>query len=431
MDQQLLPKTKDMELAIGLSNSARRNRWLRRLVWTAIIVGLAAAGYYIYQARQQQAQAVTYDTVPVERRNLTVSVTATGTIQPLMEVEVGSELSGVAREVLVEENDIVKQGDVLARLDTTRLTAQKAKAEAQVEGARARILTAQASLNQANLANTRQSRLRARSLSTEQEAEQTEAEMQRAQASLSATRADLLAAQADLELVAADLAKSTIVSPINGIVLKRTLEPGQTVAASLQAPILFTLAQDISRIQLEAAVDEADVGTVKVGQPASFSVDAYRGQNFPARIERMSFSPETVDGIVTYKTILSADNASLALRPGMTAVAKITVAQHDDVLAVPNEALRYTPPRVQQSLGFSITQIFMPRFPRNERSRGSAPEDGSRNLYILENNAPKLVPVKVGATDGKFTIVSNGDLKTGDQLITASRQGTVAQGQRP
>jgi HlyD family secretion protein len=433
MNQLNLPTQSEIESAIGLGPGSKARRWRKRVVWAGLAAALAIGAWYFYSARQQRSQAVTYDTVSVEKRDVTVTVSATGTIQPITQVDVGSELSGVAREVLVAENAQVKAGEVLARLDTTRLLAQREKARAQLAAAQARILTAEASLKQSTLAMLRTQRLRANALSTEQEAEQADAEMKRGEAALEVAKAEVLAAQADLALVEADIAKSDIISPINGIILKRSLETGQTVAASLQAPVLFTIAQDISRIQLEANVDEADIGVVRIGQSAAFTVDAYRDRLFPAKIESMFYAPETVDGVVTYKTILSADNADLSLRPGMTATARVTVAEHKDVIAIPNEALRYTPPRAQAQQGFSITQIFMPRFPRAERSRRTDAADGKRAVYILKNGTHEEVRVKTGATDGKFTIIEDGGLSEGDALITASRQGAAqgaGQGQR-
>jgi HlyD family secretion protein len=423
MNQHLLPDKTEIETAIGLGRNANHRRWVRRAAWALAVLAVVGGSYYYFEQRRQKSNTVTYDTQPAATRDLTVTISATGTIQPVTQVDVGSELSGVAREVLVDENSVVKAGDVLARLDKTRLVAQLGKATAQLQAARARVITAEASRSQAALALTRQSRLRARGLSTEQDAEQTDAELKRATASLTAADADVAAAQADLALVQTDVLKADIVSPINGIVLKRTVEPGQTVAASLQAPVLFTIAQDITRIQVEVNVDEADVGIVKVGQTAAFNVDAYRDRSFPAKIERMSFSPETVDGVVTYKTTLSADNADMSLRPGMTATAKITTAEFKNVMVVPNETLRFAPPRVAPSQGFSITQIFMPRFPRNDRGKRQIEADGKRSIYILENGAPREVRVKAAATDGKFTMIDTSEVKTGDALITASRQG--------
>ncbi len=424
MNKYQLPDEAEIQAAIGLNAKSKNRRLLRRLIWSALLLAVLAGLYALYAARQQQQSTVTYETTPVTARDLTIAISATGTIQPLTKVDVGSELSGVARTVMVDENSIVKAGDILAQLDKSRLLAQKSKAEAQVLAAQARLITAEASRSQAALNFTRESRLRARGLSTEQVLEQADAELKRSAASVSVANAEIAASNADLELVTTDLAKADIVSPIDGIVLKRTVEPGQTVAASLQAPVLFTIAQDIKRIQVEVNVDEADVGVVKIGQDAAFNVDAYRDRNFPAKIGSMSYSPETVDGVVTYKTTLSADNADMSLRPGMTATAKIIIADFSNVLAVPNEALRYTPPRVAPSQGFSITQIFMPRFPRNDRAKREVATDGKRSIYIMESGKPKEVRIKIGASDGKYTIVEQGDIKANDEIITASRNGT-------
>jgi HlyD family secretion protein len=425
MNQQAPLRTIDIEHAIGITGRQSARLWLKRLAWLLLAAAFVAAALYWYQQRQQTAAIITYEVSPAAREDVVVTVSSTGTIQPITQVDVGSELSGVVRDVLVDDNSIVKTGDVLARLDTTRLNAQRLKAQAQLQASEARLATANASLNQAQQAFSRQGTLRKRGLSTGQELETATAEFNRARATIDAANADIATAKADLSLVDADIAKADIISPINGMVLKRTVEPGQTVAASLQAPVLFTIAQDLTRIQLEAAVDEADIGIVKVGQTATFAVDAYRQRTFPAKIERMSFSPETLDGVVTYKTILSAGNEDLSLRPGMTATARIIVAEHKNVLAVPNEVFRYTPPVAQPSTGFSVTQMFMPRFPRTvPQRRVAADADGRRTIYVLVNNEPKEVKVKTGDSDGKKTIVIEGDLKDGESLITSSRTGS-------
>jgi HlyD family secretion protein len=425
MNQQAPLNPAEIEKAIGIGRKAGAFKYAKRLLWALGLLALLAAGTYWYMARQEAAATITYQTVPAAKDKLTITVSSTGTIQPITQVDVGSELSGVVRDVLVDDNSIVKTGDVLARLDTRRLEAQRLKAAAQLQAAEARLQTANASLNQSVQSLTRQQTLRLRGLSTTAEFETATAEQARATANRNAAEADIATARADLELVDADLTKTVIVSPIDGMVLKRTVEPGQTVAASLQAPILFTIAQDLTRIQLEANVDEADVGVVKVGQSASFTVDAYRDRDFPAKIERMTFAPETVDGVVTYKTILSAENNDLSLRPGMTATAKIVVAEFADALTVPNEALRYSPPAVQQSTGFSITQIFMPRFPRNNQQRRVIDADGLRSIYVLENDQPKEVKVKLGESDGKKTLILEGDVKDGDKLVVSQRTGNA------
>lgn len=420
MNVMTQPSRADIEEALDLTTARKGRKWLRRLVWLVLLAAIVGGGIYGYVQMTASNSAVVYDTVPVKTADLTVTVSATGTIQPITQVDVGSELSGVVRAVNVDDNAVVKAGDVLAVLDTERLRAQKQKVEAQIAAATARLSEAKATLTERQTLADRQQGLRKRGLSTQQDYDTALSAVTRGEAALNAADADVLAAKADLAILEADLRRAQIVSPIDGVVLKRAVEPGQTVAASLQAPILFTIAQDLTRVQLEAAVDEADMGAVKTGQKATFTVDAYRGRNFPAAIERLSYAPETVDGVVTYKAILSGPNEDLALRPGMTATARIVVEQYQGALTVPNEALRYEPPVVEQRRSFSISQIFMPRFPRDRGKRETAP-DGSRALYVLRAGKAEKVDVKVGASDGRNTVIRSGDLKEGDEIITAQR----------
>ncbi|MFT3672820.1 efflux RND transporter periplasmic adaptor subunit [Aestuariivirga sp.] len=420
------PSRADVETALDLTAARKGRKWARRLVWIAVLAVIAAGGLYAYERYSAAREAIVYDTKTAEVTNLTVTVSATGTIQPITQVDVSSELSGVIRTVNVDDNSIVKKGDTLATLDTERLDAQKAKSEAQLAGAEAKLQDARATLDQRQTAADRQKDLRKRGLSTEQDLQSASADLARATASVAAAEADLASAKADLAILEADLKRAVIAAPIDGVVLKRAAEPGQTVASSLQAPVLFTLAQDLTRVQLEAAVDEADMGAVKTGQKAGFSVDAYRGRNFPAQIERLSYAPETVDGVVTYKAILSAPNEDLALRPGMTATAKIITEDYANVLTVPNEALRYAPPRVETSRGFSITQIFMPRFPRSERGTRDASPDGMRDVYVLRHGVAEKISIKTGSSDGRRTVVLSGELKAGDKLITAQRTAAAS-----
>jgi HlyD family secretion protein len=422
MNQQNHPSVQEIETALGLSAGKRRGRLQTRVILALVLAALAFGGYWLYARNQSNAATVTYETVPAAKADVIVTVSAAGTIQPITQVEIGSEASGVVRQVLVEENGLVKTGDVLAILDTTRLEAQRARTAAQLQAAEARLVDANATATERQLTENRQKSLRAKGLSTAQDMDTAAASSLRGDAGLTAAQADVTAAKADLNIIDADISKTRVLSPIDGVILKRSVEPGQTVAASLQAPVLFKIAQDLKRIQLEAAVDEADIGQVKVGQTATFTVDAYRGQNFPARIERLSFAPETVDGVVTYKAILSAANEELSLRPGMTATARITVEEYRQALTIPNEALRYAPPVKQEAEGFSITRMFMPRFPRGQRGKNEVAADGKRVIYVLKSGAPTAVRIKAGATDGKATVVLEGDLKVDDAVIISQKQ---------
>ncbi len=431
MNQHNHPSTRDIEEALGLSPAKRQSRMRRRVLWLILAVLLfAGLGWYFLAFGQSTGtSAISYETAAVQKTDLVITVSATGTIQPLTQVDIGSEMSGVVREVLVDENDSVKRGQVLAILDPIRMTAERDRNAAQLLGAEARLRDAVITRDERQQQRNRLATLRARGVSSTQEMEAAEAAFARASAMLSVAEADALATKASLKIIAADLSKMQIISPIDGVILTRAVEPGQTVAASLQAPVLFKIAQDLRRIQLEASVDEADIGAVKLGQDASFTVDAYRAQKFPAKIGRLSYAPETIDGVVTYKAILSADNDDLSLRPGMTATARIITESHVATLAIANEALRFQPPAEKASGSFSISDLFMPRFPRNPRGKREVSADGLRSIYVLENGAAKELKIRTGASDGKLTQVLSGDLKLGDAVIIAQKSG--AQKSRP
>ena len=424
MNIQNLPDQQEIEEILGLGRGARAKRWASRLIWFVICAGLFVGGFWWYQSSQTSAAKVTYETVQSKRADLIVSVTATGTIEPTTQIDVSSEMSGVVRAVNVDNNSLIKKGDVLAELDTERFTAQLRSMQASVEGAKAKLVDAQATLQAANLTLTRQQALIKKGLSVSQDFETAKASQARAEAAITGAEADILIANANLELKQLDIDKSKILSPVDGIVLKRAVEPGQTVASSLQAPILFTLAEDLKHMQLEANIDEADIGTVKVGQTASFTVDAFTGRNFPARIETIEFSPETTDGVVTYKAILSVDNSDLALRPGMTATAQITVQEIKQALLVPNAALRYSPPVAAKQESFSLTRMFMPRMPRGGDGAKKPVIAGERTVWILKNDTPQSVTVGTGASDGKMTEIVKGELTADTPLITASKSGS-------
>jgi HlyD family secretion protein len=424
MNQHSLPTQDDIEAALGISPAARRKRKLGRWGWMALLALAVLVAGYGYYSSTQAVPKITYVTQPAAIADIIVTVTATGTVQPTTQVDVGSEQSGTVRVVNVVDNSVVKKGEVLASLDTVRLEAQRAKAAAQLASAEARLLTTKATDQESEAELNRQKTLRNGGLSTKQDLERALAAVLRSNAGTAGAKADVQSAQADLSVVETDLAKSDIISPIDGVVLKVAAKPGQTVAASLQAPVLFTLADNLSHIQIEAAVDEADIGSMNVGQRATFTVDAYRGREFSAAVKSISFSPDRTDGVVTYKTVLSAQNADLALRPGMTTTARIVVNEVKGGLTIPNEALRYVPAAQKVSPGFSITQLFMPRFPRSEKQVKPLIEaDGARKLWVLRDGSPIAVKIKTGASDGKITNVTSSELKGGDAVIISASSG--------
>lgn len=422
MNIQNLPDKQEIEKVLGLGPQAQARRWAKRGIWLAVLAFAIIGSYLWYQNSQTTANAVTYETSPAKRADLTVTVTATGTIQPTTQIDVSSEMSGVVRAVNVDNNSLIKKGDVLADLDSERFKGQLKSLQASIASAKAKLADTQATLKANELAYTRQISLQRRGLAITQDLESAQAAQQRSIAAVASAQADIQVAIANLDLKQIDIDKSQILSPVDGIVLKRAVEPGQTVASSLQAPVLFTLAEDLKRMQLEANIDEADIGTVKLGQKANFTVDAFSGRNFPARIETVEFYPETTDGVVTYKAILSVDNSDLALRPGMTATAQVTVQEISDALLIPNAALRYSPPVAAKQQSFSLSRLFLPRMPRNEKSARTETVAGERTVWVLKDNVPGALQITTGASDGKMTEVVKGDITADDLLVIAAKQ---------
>ncbi|MBD3785960.1 MAG: efflux RND transporter periplasmic adaptor subunit [Sphingomonadales bacterium] len=363
--------------------------------------------------------ATRYQTEAVRRGDLTVTVTATGTVQPTTEVEVSSAQSGTLKTVEVDYNDEVEVGQVLARLDDTKFRAQVANAEAALAGAKADVAQAEATAHEASEIYESKKELDRRGVITQTDFVTFTANNERAKAALEAAQASLTLAQANLELANADLEDTVIRSPIKGVVLDRAYSAGQIVAASLSAPTLFTLAEDLTRMELLVDIDEADIGQVAVGNRATFTVDAYSGESFPAVISQVRYAPEETDDVVTYKAVLQVDNGRKLLRPGMTATATITVATETDVLQVPNAALRYAPPQIAEGSGSGtggLIGMIMPKPPGQVGvSVGSAT---AKSVWVLRDGQSVEVAVTVGASDGKYTIISSADLEEGAQVIT-------------
>lgn len=406
-----------IEAALALDPRGRGSR-LRRLGLYLVAALLAASAIYGgYRSFGAPAPGPSFATVPVERGNLTVEVSATGTLQPLTQVDISSELSGVVRSVAVSENQSVAKGDVLAALDTTRISAQVERGEASVKAAEAKLADARTTLQETEQSFTRTRQLTARGMATTQALDTATAARDRAASAVLSAEANLAIAEAELKLQQADLSKSTIYAPIDGVVLTRSVDPGQTVASSLQAPVLFVIAADLAKMELKAAIDEADIGTVKPGQKASFTVDAFPGRTFDADIRDIAFASVTTDGVVTYDARLDVDNEELLLRPGMTATVSVITREAKDVITVPSAAFRYRPPVADARSGWSLQNLFMPRMRRGmgQRPRDNAP-DGMRTLYVLESGRPKAVRVRTGSTDGELTEIVSG-LQQGDRVI--------------
>ncbi len=399
--------------------------WLRiiRRPWAIGLIALAIVAIaWVVLTSGGGASKVTYRSAPAEIGNLAVLVTATGTIQPINEVEVGSELSGIVASVDVDYNDRVTAGEVLARLDTAKLTQLVQSSEAAVSSAGANVEQAKATMTETSDTLARLEPLFAKGIVSQRDYDAAKAARDRAVAADAVTEAQLKVANADLASRQTDLGKAAIKSPINGVVLKRDIDPGQTVAASLQAPVLFTIAEDLTQMNLIVDVDEADAPQVAEGQTATFTVAAFAERNFPAKVRQLRYAPQTVNNVVTYQAVLEVDNKDLALRPGMTATAEIKVEGKDNVLVVPNAALRFTP-TTTSSFGAprgGALGLFTSRNGGRTRVR-SGPEAvpaGSRRIWVLENGQPQALIVGVGATDGTRTEITSGDLKLGDEVVT-------------
>ncbi|MGD8841465.1 MAG: efflux RND transporter periplasmic adaptor subunit [Gammaproteobacteria bacterium] len=393
----------------------------RRLYWLLALAVAGIIGYALYALMRSDAeQAVRYVTAEVTRGDLTVTVTATGTVQPVNQVDVGSELSGTVDSVLVDFNDLVTRGQVLARLDTDRLQAAVVEGRAALKSAEAKLEEAKATVVETRLRLQRCETLAEQQMCSAEELATQQAARSRAVAAQTSARAQVAVARASLEIEETNLSKAEIRSPVDGLVLRRQVEPGQTVAASLQAPVLFTLAENLAQMELHVAVDEADIGKVREKQSAVFTVDAYPDREFEARITQVRFAPQTIEGVVTYETLLAVENDDLALRPGMTATAVITVQQLDDVVLVPNAALRFAPPMEQEpdtGGGGLFGSIFRP--PHSTR-RKSGTTDSGRQVWILRDGQPLAVPVETGPSDGQFTQLRGGEIEPGQAVIVDS-----------
>jgi HlyD family secretion protein len=422
---------------LGLDRSgARTLRWKRWALGAAGLLVVAAAGWF--WSMQEATTSAAFRTAAVQRGDLAVTVTATGNLQPINQVDVGSELSGIIKTVRVDFNDRVKAGQELARLDTAKLDAQRKQLLAALDAAQARVLQTLATIDEARNQLARFQHVRELSggkVPSPQDFDAAQAAHKRAEADAASARAAVAQAQASLDAIETDLSKAIIRAPVSGVVLKRAVQPGQTVAASFQAPVLFVLAEDLTKMELHVNVDEADVGAVKQGQTATFTVDAYPDRSYPARIREVRFGAQTVQGVVTYETLLTADNADLSLRPGMTATADIAIKRIEQALLVPNAALRFTPPATEPAAapaagpaGGSLLSKLFPR-PSRGSAHGTKGADTThkrqQRVWILQDGQPVAISITVGATNGVFTEVTSGDLKLGMALLVdtmAARQ---------
>lgn len=406
-----------IEAVLGSGASGAR-RWMK---WGAWLTGAAliAFGAWYWMQGGNSADGLRYSTDAAVRGDLVVKVTATGAVQPTTKVDISSELSGTVRRVLVDFNSQVKTGDILAELDKVKLEASLAAMRARLSVALAQVQDAEVSLAEKKLAWERKQRLSENNFASVQDRDTAKAAYDRAAAMLISAFASVEAAKAELELARVNLERASIRSPINGVILMRKVDPGQTVASSLQAPVLFTIAEDLSRIEIQVDVDEADVGKVKADMPATFAVDAYPNRRFDAKIRLLRYGSEVVQGVVTYKAILSAENSELLLRPGMTATAEIIVQTETNALTIANQALRFSPAAAAGAAdNRSFLERILPGRPQfREASRPQQARGAQRRIWVLREGQAVPVSVSIGPTDGRRTVIASGALKEGDEVI--------------
>lgn len=327
----------------GPNHLRPRSKLVSRIVAALVVAAVVVAGLWYWNNRKSEATEGAYRTATVDRGDIRVVISSTGTLSATSTVTVGSQVSGQVTAVLVDFNDQVKKDQVIARIDPSTYEAQIAQGSAQISGARASLAQAQATLRNAQLDYDRKADLGSRQLVARSDVDLARAALDQARASVNSAQAQIQQQTASTQTTRINLGRTVIRSPVDGVVLTRTIEPGQTVAASLQAPELFTIAEDLAKMKIELAVDEADIGQVKVGQGVSFTVDAFPDRQFRGTVEQVRLSATTTSNVVTYPVVVTVDNSDGTLLPGLTVNAEIEVSKRDGVLRISNAALRYKP----------------------------------------------------------------------------------------
>jgi HlyD family secretion protein len=394
--------TADPEVVKTLGLGKKRSRARRWIVLAVVLLAAVAAAFFFLRGKRQEGAK--FVDAEVARGDVQVTVTATGTIQGLNSVDVGAEVTGRIIKLEADYNDRVKVGQLLAVIDPEAYQAAVDQEAARVASADAAVLTAKATVEETRLTADRTAALAKEGLASTREVEAANASFARAKAQLGTASAEATLARASLKAAESKLRKTKIMSPVNGIVLARTVELGQTVTAGFTTPVLFKLTEDLAKMRLSVYVDEADVGRVREGLEASFTVDAFPGKVFPSKVTSLRYDPRTEQNVVSYEAILSVDNAELLLRPGMTASATIVADTKRDVLLVPNAALRFVPPR----------PAGRPGAPPPPATTIEGP-----HVWTLPPGklAPEAVAVKTGATDGMKTELVGGPLQPGARVI--------------
>ncbi len=409
----------------------------KRKIFGVVILLLLLAGFAAFYGMKEGAKKgrPMFDSVAVSSGNLAITVTATGNLEATNQVDVGSELSGIVTTVLADYNDIVKEGQPLAYLDDTKYKAAVQKSKAEVASAKASYQEAVAERESTEKTFNRYTQTRKltnNQMPSIEVLDQAEADYKKAVASVASAEAAVMSAEASLKSDEVDLSKTVVYSPTDGIVLDRDIDEGQTVAASLEAPVLFTVAEDLRKMELQVDIDEADVGQVVEGQKGVFTVDAYPDESFNTTITQVRYGADTNDGVVTYTAVLDVQNPDLLLRPGMTATADITVKEVKEHLLLPNSALRFTPAMPTPGGGNgsdaksdnrSFLSKLMPGPPPHDNNKSQVQQEklpaNQGKIWVVDaNGMPKEMIVQKIASDGIMTAVTSDTLKEGMHVIT-------------
>ena len=425
------PKDSSPALRNLLGNDQTPRWWRRPALWVGLVALLLAVwGFYSWQSRQAVSNQPVFVTEPLRTGDLTLTVSANGTLQPTRSVNIGSELSGTVQRVLVDVNDRVKAGQVMVELDAAKFKDQVQRSRASLAASQAQLAQSGATVTEAKATLARfeeVSRLSGGKVPSATEFDSARAGLERALAAQASAQANVTVARAALSTDETNQSKASIRSPIDGVVLSRSVDPGNAVAASLQAVTLFSVAESLTQLRLDVNVDEGEVGAAKPEQRASFTVSGYPSRRYPAIIKRVDFGSTKTDNVVTYVTTLDVDNTDLSLRPGMTASSTIIATERKDVLLVPNTALRFNPTNANAQTAAGSTSILSKMMPRPTRGSGrkTASADprapGQRQIWILKDGQPEALKVTTGISDGRNTEVSGEGVEAGLAVITDQR----------
>jgi HlyD family secretion protein len=379
------------------SEQKPRRSFLLGAVASLVVIALAAAAWWALGART----TVHYTTVPVTRGAITRTITATGTVNPELTIIVGTYVSGVIQELSCDYNTRVTRGQVCAKIDPRPYQSVVDQSKANLAVAKAQLEKDKAASTYAKLALDRAARLIETKAVSQDAYDNAKSAYEQAQAQIQFDEATIQQRQAALDAAQVNLDYTNIISPVDGTVVSRNVTVGQTVAASFQTPTLFLIATDLTKMQVDTNVSESDIGDIKTGDAATFTVDAYPKRNFDGKVSQVRQSPQTVQNVVTYDVVVSVDNSELALMPGMTAATRVVVDRREEALRVPNAALRFRPSGL-----------------------GAAAESPSEQVFVLRDGTPVSVPIEVGLDDESHTEVVSGGLRPGDMVITAERSDT-------